>query len=69
VLAGLVNLTAGIVFVFAADVDWGVAGLIAAGSTVGGALGASYGRRLSPAALRVIIIAVGLVAIARLTIG
>ena len=36
VLAGLVNLTAGLIFVFAADVDWGVAGLIAAGSIIGG---------------------------------
>ena len=35
VLAGLVNFTAGLIFVFAADVDWGVAGLIAAGSIIG----------------------------------
>lgn len=66
VLAGLVNLTAGIVFVFAADVDWGVAGLIAAGSIVGAVLGARYGRRLSPAALRALIVVVGLFAIGRL---
>ena len=45
---GIVNFTAGVIFVFAADVDWGVAGLIAAGSIVGGALGARYGRRLDP---------------------
>jgi uncharacterized membrane protein YfcA len=69
VLAGLVNLTAGIVFVFAADVNWGVAGLIAAGSILGAWLGARYGRRLSPTALRVLIVVVGVVAIARLTIG
>ena len=36
---GLVNLTAGLVFVFAAEIDWAVAGLIAIGSLVGGALG------------------------------
>ena len=38
----------GSIFVFAADVDWAVAGLIAVGSIVGGVLGARYGRRLSP---------------------
>ncbi len=69
VLAGLVNLTAGLVFVVAAEVDWAVAGLIAAGSTAGGALGARYGRRLEPNVLRALIVAVGLVAIARLTLA
>ena len=68
VLAGLVNLTAGIVFAIVADVDWAVAGLIAAGSIVGAALGARYGRRLSPTALRVVIVIVGTVAIVRLTV-
>jgi uncharacterized membrane protein YfcA len=68
VLAGLANLVSGIVFVFAADVDWGVAGLIAAGSVIGGVIGARYGRRLSPGALRVVIVIVGLTAIVRLTV-
>ena len=67
-LAGLVNLTAGIVFVIAADVNWGVAALIAAGSVVGGALGARYGRRLPPDALRALIVVVGITAIVRLTV-
>jgi uncharacterized membrane protein YfcA len=62
-LAMLVNLVAGIIFVVVAPVDWGAAGLIAAGSIVGGALGARYGRRLPPAALRALIVIVGLVAI------
>jgi uncharacterized protein len=69
VLAGLANLTAGIVFVFAANVDWAVAGLIAIGSTLGAVLGARYGRRLSPTALRALIVVVGTVAIVRLTIA
>jgi len=69
VLAGLVNLTASVVFIFAADVDWAVAGLIAAGSIVGAVIGARYGRRLSPTALRTLIVIVGLVAIARLTLA
>ncbi len=68
VLAMLVNLVAGLIFVFAAHVNWGVAGLIAAGSVVGGYLGARYGRRLDPAALRVLIVVVGIAAIARLTV-
>ena len=68
-LAGLVNFTAGVIFVFAAEVDWAVAGLIAAGSIVGGVLGARYGRRLDPTALRALIVVVGLTAILRLTLG
>ena len=66
VLAGTVNLVAGIVFVFAAHVDWGVAVLIAAGSTLGGVVGARFGRRLSPTALRAVIVVVGVTAIVRL---
>jgi uncharacterized protein len=66
VLAGMVNLVAGIVFVFAAHVAWGAALLIAAGSTLGGILGARAGRRLSPTALRAVIVIVGVIAIVRL---
>jgi hypothetical protein len=66
VLAGLNNLVAGVIFVFAAHVDWGVAALIAAGSVLGGVAGAHWGRRLPPAALRALIVVVGLIAIVRL---
>ena len=66
VLAGLVNFVAGAVFVFAADVAWLPALLIAAGSTLGGIAGARGGRRLPPAALRAVIVAVGILAIIRL---
>ncbi|HXV53063.1 MAG TPA: TSUP family transporter, partial [Solirubrobacterales bacterium] len=69
VLAGTVNLTAGLVFVFAAEIDWAVAGLIAIGSLVGGALGGTYGRRLSPTVLRGLIVIFGIAAILRLTLG
>jgi uncharacterized membrane protein YfcA len=65
-LAMLVNLVSGIVFAIVAPVDWGAAGLIAGGSIVGGALGARYGRRLPPTALRALIVVVGSVAIVRL---
>jgi uncharacterized protein len=66
VLAGLVNLVAGVVFVFSAHVSWLAALLIAIGSTIGGVLGARYGRRLPPAALRAVIVAIGIFAIVRL---
>ncbi len=66
ILTGLVNLVSGIVFIFAAHVAWGAAGLIAAGSLLGGVIGARYGRRLSPTALRVVIVVVGITAIVRL---
>jgi uncharacterized membrane protein YfcA len=67
VLAFLVNLVAGLVFAVAADVEWGVAALIALGSILGGVVGARYGRRLSESVLRAVVVAVGLTAIARLT--
>jgi uncharacterized membrane protein YfcA len=66
ILAGTVNLVAGIIFIFAAHINWGVAGLIALGSVIGGVLGARYGQKLPPLALRAIIIIVGIVAIVRL---
>jgi uncharacterized membrane protein YfcA len=66
ILTGLVNLVSGIVFVFAAHVAWDAAGLIAGGSLIGGVIGARAGRRLSPTALRALIVVVGIVAIVRL---
>lgn len=66
VLAGLANLVAGVIFVFAAHVAWGAAGLIAAGSVVGGLLGARWGRLLPTPALRLVILGVGIFAIVRL---
>jgi uncharacterized membrane protein YfcA len=65
VLAGVVNLVAAIVFIAVAHIDWLVVGLIAAGSIVGGQLGATVGRRLSPLALRIFIVVVGVAALAR----
>jgi uncharacterized membrane protein YfcA len=66
VLTGLVNLVSGIVFIFAAHVAWGAAGLIAAGSVLGGVLGARVGRRLPPPVLRAVVVAVGIFAIVHL---
>ena len=56
----------GLLFAFAADVAWAPAALIAAGSIVGGQVGATYGRRLSPDALRGLIVVVGIAAIVKL---
>jgi uncharacterized membrane protein YfcA len=63
VLAMLVNGIAAVIFVFAAHVDWAAAGLIAAGSVVGGQIGATVGRRLPPNVLRGVIVVVGVVAV------
>ena len=60
VLAG--NLTAGAVFVLVADVDWGAVLLLAAGSAVGGYVGARVGRRLPPALFRGLVVTAGIVA-------
>jgi hypothetical protein len=66
VLAGLTNGVAGLYFVFAAHVDWAPAGIIALTSIAGAQIGARYGRRLPPEALRVVIVVVGVFAIVRL---
>ncbi len=63
VLALITNACAALVFIAVADIDWAVAGLIAAGSVVGGQVGAGVGRRLPPAVLRGVIVVVGLVAL------
>jgi uncharacterized protein len=66
VLAGLVNGVAAVVFIALTHVDWGVAGLIAAGSILGGQLGARVGRRLPPWGLRLLIVCVGVAALVKL---
>jgi uncharacterized protein len=66
VLAGVVNFVAALVFIAVAHVAWGAAALIAGGAVIGGQLGARYGRRLPPAGLRAVIVAVGCFAIVRL---
>ena len=54
------------VFICSAHVDWQAVALVAAGSVVGGVIGARIGRRLSPPALRAIIVAVGVIALVKL---
>jgi uncharacterized membrane protein YfcA len=67
VLATIVNAVAAVTFMLVAwdRVDWTVALLIGLGSFAGGIIGARYGRRLSPVALRAVIIVVGVVGIVK----
>ncbi|WP_070379414.1 sulfite exporter TauE/SafE family protein [Rhodococcus sp. WMMA185] len=67
-LALIVNMVAAAAYTLVAfdRINWAAAGLIAAGSLFGGVLGARYGRRLSPKALRGAIVVVGLVGLWRL---
>ncbi len=68
VFVAVANLTSGVVFVFVADVDWLVVGLLAGGSVVGGLIGARIGRRLRPFWLRAAIVVVGLVAFVQMLV-
>ena len=66
VLASVVNLVSGVIYAIIAPVSWPVVGIIAVSSIVGGLLGASVGKRLSPTVLRVVIVVIGVAAIANL---
>ncbi|MFF2081032.1 sulfite exporter TauE/SafE family protein [Kitasatospora sp. NPDC058162] len=68
-LALIVNGVAALFFLFTSTVNWTAAGLIAAGSLVGGLIGAKVGRRLPPAALRGVIVVVGLAAVTKLLLS
>jgi uncharacterized protein len=68
VLVALVNGTAAIVYIIFAHVAWLVVVLIAAGSCVGGLVGARYGRRLSPLALRLFVVAIGIISVIKLVV-
>lgn len=67
-LSLIVNIVAAVAYTVVAfdRISWAAAGLIAAGSLIGGFLGAHYGRRLSPNALRAVIVVVGLIGLWRL---
>jgi hypothetical protein len=67
-LAGLVNGIAAVVFIIATHIDWGAAGLIAAGAILGGQIGARVGRKLPQWGLRVLIVCVGVAALVKLLV-
>jgi uncharacterized protein len=66
VLALLVNAVAAVVFILVSHVAWQAAGIIAAGSIIGGQIGATVGRRLPPPVFRTVVALVGAVAIVKL---
>lgn len=63
------NVAASLIFVVAAPLDWAVVGLVAAGSVVGGWLGAHIGRRLPPTVFRVLVVVFGYVVGLRLLLA
>ncbi|WP_425314690.1 sulfite exporter TauE/SafE family protein [Streptacidiphilus jiangxiensis] len=69
VLALAVNGIAALFFIADGRIDWRAALLVAAGSVVGGQIGALVGRRLPAPVLRGVIVAVGVVAITRVVMS
>jgi uncharacterized membrane protein YfcA len=59
-LALIVNAVAGLLFIATTHIAWSVAGLIAAGSIIGGQFGGRFGRGLPTPVLRGCIVIVGL---------
>ncbi|AFR08806.1 MULTISPECIES: sulfite exporter TauE/SafE family protein [Nocardiopsis] len=68
-LTTIANSTAAVFYIVLASPAWAVVGLIMAGTIIGGYLGAHFGRRLSPTALRVCLVLVGLTAAIQLLMG
>jgi uncharacterized membrane protein YfcA len=56
------NVVATVIFVAVAELDWRAVGVLAAGSIVGGYVGARIGRRLPPTLLRGLVVLVGVIA-------
>jgi len=69
ILSAVANGTAALIFVVTAHIAWDAVLLLAVGSTAGGQLGAHVGRRLPAAALRGVIVLVGLAAIVKLLVS
>jgi uncharacterized membrane protein YfcA len=70
VLATVANVVAAVIFILVAPdrIDWAVAALIAVGALAGGYVGARFGRRLSPVALRGLIVVVGVLVIGKMVL-
>jgi len=56
------NLVAGVIFLFVAELDFRVVGLLALGSAAGGYVGARVGRRLPPTLFRILVVLAGIIA-------
>jgi uncharacterized protein len=68
-LVTIVNVTAAVFYIIFADPVWLVVGLIAAGSVIGGYVGARIGRLLRPQVLRILVVIIGLSAVAQLLLN
>jgi uncharacterized membrane protein YfcA len=68
-LATIANSTAAVFYIVLASPAWPVVALLAVGTIVGGYLGANFGRKLSPGALRAVLVIVGLTAAVQLIMG
>jgi uncharacterized membrane protein YfcA len=66
VLVTIVNGTAAVVYIIFAHVAWLAVLLVAVGSTAGGFLGARFGRRLPPLALRIFVVLIGVISAVKL---
>jgi uncharacterized membrane protein YfcA len=68
VLATLVNTVAAITFMIVATdrIDWEIVALISSGAFIGGYVGARFGRKLSPAVLRIFIVVIGVLALVKI---
>jgi uncharacterized protein len=66
VLVAMVNGAAAVVYIIFAHVAWLVVLLIAVGSSVGGVLGARFGRKLPPLALRIFVVLIGVISAVKL---
>jgi uncharacterized membrane protein YfcA len=68
VLAATVNAVAAAMFVIVAPVAWAPAAILAGSSIIGGQIGARYGRKLPPQALRLLIVVGGVAVAIRLLV-
>ena len=68
-IAVVVNAVAAVLFIAVAPVAWEAVLLLSIGSIVGGQIGATVGRRMSPSVLRVTVITIGVIVAVRLLLA
>jgi uncharacterized membrane protein YfcA len=61
VVAAAINAVGALFFIATTTINWDIAGLLFAGSSIGGQIGANIGRRMSPNVLRATIAIIGTV--------